>query len=589
MDAMSDPTVHTVVVPKAHQVGYTEMLGNMLGFHIHQFPSPILVIQPTERMAEAWSQERLDAMLRDTPVLRDAVADPRSRDSGNTILRKRFTGGYLAIIGANSPASLASRPIRIVIADETDKYPASAEDKGDPLTLARHRQTNFWDAKTLLGSTPGHKASSVIWREWLKSDMREFFVTCPHCAHEQVMAWQGVRWDKAEDGSHLPESARYLCEECGSLWSDGERWRAVSKGKWVATAPFNGIAGFHITGFMSPWVKLEKIVREFLDAKDNPALLQAWVNETLGQPWEEEGESVDRHALMGRLEGGWGKDVHDLAPDRVLKVTVGVDVQANRFEVERVGWGEGEESWSLDFKVVYGDPNGDAIWREFDEYRLTPTRTVDGRTLPVSATCVDSGGHNTQAVYAQCNTPARMRAKVWAIKGADRPGQRIWPVRASRTKRGQNFFVVSVDPAKDSIFARLRIRDPGPGYCHFPEGRDVTYFEQLTAERAVTKWVRGFPKRQYEKQGGARNEALDIRVYAYAALLSLGVSWDRELKRAANAPRAPVAAVPESKAPTPPLPAEAVPASFVAQAQAVEQATRKRMFTRRTSRSSFMR
>jgi phage terminase large subunit GpA-like protein len=84
MDAMSDPTVHTVVVPKAHQVGYTEMLGNMLGFHIHQFPSPILVIQPTERMAEAWSQERLDAMLRDTPVLRDAVADPRSRDSGNS-------------------------------------------------------------------------------------------------------------------------------------------------------------------------------------------------------------------------------------------------------------------------------------------------------------------------------------------------------------------------------------------------------------------------------------------------------------------------------------------------------------------------
>jgi phage terminase large subunit GpA-like protein len=220
-----------------------------VGFHIDQDPAPLLVIQPTLEMAEAWSKDRLAPMLRDTPVLRGKVKDPRSRDADNTLLHKVFAGGHITMVGANSPASLAMRPIRIVLADEVDRYPVSAGTEGDPLKLAAKRQITFWNRKTLLGSTPTLKGLSVIEREWARSDQRRFFVPCPECRHEQVLRWEQVRWDKEKNQSgetvaHRPETAHYACEACGSLWSDAARFQAVSRGAWRATAPFSGIAGF---------------------------------------------------------------------------------------------------------------------------------------------------------------------------------------------------------------------------------------------------------------------------------------------------------------------------------------------------------
>jgi phage terminase large subunit GpA-like protein len=189
LDAVADPGVPVIVVMKAAQVGWTEILNNAVGFHIDQDPAPLLVIQPTLEMAEAWSKDRLAPMLRDTPVLRGRVKDPRSRDADNTLLHKVFPGGHITMIGANSPASLAMRPIRIVLADEVDRYPVSAGTEGDPLKLAAKRQITFWNRKTLLGSTPTLKGLSVIEREWARSDQRRFFVPCPECGHEQVLRW----------------------------------------------------------------------------------------------------------------------------------------------------------------------------------------------------------------------------------------------------------------------------------------------------------------------------------------------------------------------------------------------------------------
>src|SRR5918994_5995582 len=104
MDAFNDPSVETVVVMSSAQVGKTEVVNNVVGYLIDQDPSPILVIQPTERMGETWSKDRLAPMLRDTPALKGKVKDPRSRDSGNTLLHKVFAGGHVTIIGANAPA-----------------------------------------------------------------------------------------------------------------------------------------------------------------------------------------------------------------------------------------------------------------------------------------------------------------------------------------------------------------------------------------------------------------------------------------------------------------------------------------------------
>jgi phage terminase large subunit GpA-like protein len=125
MDAVSERGIHTVVVKSSAQIGKTAILKAIIGFHVDQDPAPILMLQPTEHMAEAFSKDRLAPMIRDTPALKDKIADPRSRDSGNSILHKRFAGGHITLAGSNSPAGLASRPIRIVLCDEVDRYPAS--------------------------------------------------------------------------------------------------------------------------------------------------------------------------------------------------------------------------------------------------------------------------------------------------------------------------------------------------------------------------------------------------------------------------------------------------------------------------------
>jgi phage terminase large subunit GpA-like protein len=532
MDAVSDPLVVQVTVMSSAQVGKTETLSNILGYHIAQDPAPILFVQPTLNMAETYSKDRLAPMVRDTPALSGKIADSKSRDSNNTLLKKNFPGGHVTLTGANSPADLASRPIRVVLLDEVDRYPPSAGSEGDPVNLAIKRTTTFWNKKILLTSTPTVKGVSRIEMAWEASDQRRYHVACPDCQGEQHLKWAQVHWPEGQ-----PLAAEYACEHCGSLWGDAARWRALKTGRWIASAPFNGNAGFHLNEIYSPWVRLGDMARGFLDAKKSPETLKTWVNTSLGESFEETGEKVDDNALASR-----GEDWNGKAPAGVLVVTAGIDVQDDRFEVERVGWGVDEESWSLEHRVIYGDPSAPAIWAELDAYLAETTPTADGRTLAISASAIDSGGHHTQAVYKFAKDRAKRR--VWAIKGM--PGKRpVWPPKASKNNIGKvNLFLVGVDSAKDSIYSRLRIAEPGPGYSHFPKGRDPSYFAQLTAETVVTKYVKGFPARVWQKRPGARNEALDCRVYAYAALQSLNVKWGRELEKRARHAVPTVAATP---------------------------------------------
>lgn len=207
MDAGSDPTIPEIVIMKAVQVGYSEILANTVGFFICEDPSPMMIIQPNIDMAEAWSKERLTPMIRDTPAIAARVTEAKSRDSGNTIRAKKYPGGQLSIVGSNAPAGLASRPIRVVLGDEIDKYPVSAGVEGNPISLAIKRTQTFWNRKIILGSTPTVKGRSEVEARYLNSDQRRYFVPCPDCGHEQTLRWENVKWDKGR-----PESAMMMCE-----------------------------------------------------------------------------------------------------------------------------------------------------------------------------------------------------------------------------------------------------------------------------------------------------------------------------------------------------------------------------------------
>jgi len=323
------------------------------------------------------------------------------------------------------------------------------------------------------------------------------------------MKWANVRW---EDD---PDTAAYMCEGCGVLWSDSDRRWSIRNGTWIAAKPFNGIAGFAINGLCSPWTPLTDGVKDFLAVRKNPEQLRVWTNTYLGETWEDAGEQIDDYALADRRE------VIETIPEDVMFLTCGTDVQDNRLECSILGWGRDDESWVVEHVTLYGDPSTPQLWSALDTVLFKTYDTVNGRQMGIRATCIDSGGHFTNAVYQYCKKQTGRR--VFAIKGVGGEGKPAAgrPSKANVAKCP--LFPVGVDTVKSLLFARMRIDEPGAGYIHFSDRLDEEYFRQLTAEKVVTRFHKGFKKRVFEKIR-ARNEALDCMVYSYAAYAILGIN-----------------------------------------------------------------
>lgn len=553
MDCYSDDMVRSIVMMFSAQTGKTEMINNMIGFQIANDPCPILLIQPTLEIAEAWSKDRLAPMLRDTPALQGKVEDARARDSGNTVRHKIFPGGHITMAGANSPASLASRPVRITVFDEVDRYPPSAGTEGDPVSLGRKRSTTFYNRKSVMASTPTIKNASRIESEYLISDMRQYWVPCPHCGKHQVLKWGkpeeagGVRWAKGD-----AKNAWYECEHCRKKITDADKPEMLRGGEWRARGTFNGIAGFHLSELYSPWVSWGEMAVTFLEAKKLPETFKTFVNTALAETWEERGDDVDSDVLLKRREN-YGPAL----PLGVVFLTAGIDVQDDRIEAELVGWGADQESWSIEYQVFTGDPARPEVWQALDDGLLSSFAHESGLKFRIAAAGIDSGGHHTQQTYRFCK--ARFGRRVLALKGTAGGGKALVSKARRPNSVGIRLNLVGVDTAKELIYSRLRIREAGAGFCHFPAHYDANFFEQLTAEKVVTKYVNGFAARVWmKKTAHARNEALDCRVYALAALELCNVDLSRIANRMAarvehgQGERAEAKAAPEDDRPVPP-------------------------------------
>lgn len=526
MDACSDPTISEVVVMAGAQLGKTETLLNVIGYHIHHSPCPILYLMPTVEMAQSFSKDRLTAgLLRSTPSLRDKVRDPRSRDSGNTTQHKVFPGGAISLTGSNAPSTLSSRPIRLVCCDEIDRYPPSSGTEGDPIALAKKRSATYWNRKLILTSTPTTKGASRIEMAYEESDQRQYHVPCKHCEEPQVLRWAQVKWE-----SDQPETAAYVCEHCGVLWSESDRLWSVRNGQWIARKPTNGVAGFHISALYSPWATLKEIVQDFIRVHKNPEQLRVFVNTTLAEPYEEQGEAVDAFFLSQRTEN------LSPIPDDILLIVKGADVQDSRVEVTTLGIARDDEAFVLDHQTYYGDPSTPQLWGAVESDLFKTYTTESGREMRSRAACVDSGGHFTNSVYQFCKKHYGNR--VFAIKGRGGEGVPIAGRPSKNNVAKCPLFPIGVDTVKHLLFSRFQITEPGPGYLHFSDTLDDEYFRQLTAERIVTRFHKGFKRRSFEKTR-PRNEALDCLVYALAAYAILNVNINTLADRAVSKPEEP--------------------------------------------------
>lgn len=511
MDAIGDRHVETVVLMASSQVGKTEVLLNLLGFHMQLDPAPMMLIEPTIEIGGAVSKDRIAPMLRDTPALRGLVSPARSRDTSNTTLHKSFPGGALTIAGANSPASLASRPIRVLLGDELDRWPPSVGTEGDPLTLAIKRTATFRRRKIVLVSSPTVKDASRIEDWWQVSDQRRLHVPCPRCGVLFVLRWEHVRFEDRD-----PSTAYLECPTCHGTIEDRERGAMVAAGVWEPGAPFTGVRGYHVWEAYSPWRSLRDQVAAFLVSRRSLETRQAWINTSLGELWETPGEKVEPSALLLRRE-----DYQGTVPAGVRVITIGADTQNDRLEALVVGWGDGEECWILERESLPGDPARPEVWRELDALLTMDWPHARGGSMRAQCTLVDAGGHRTQAVYSA--VIARQARRVYASFGRSggEKGLLVSPPKPIQPASGRGTVlrrIVDVDQAKALLYARLRVSDPGPEYVHFPRTVGETFFDELTAEKLTTKRNKyGVPTKTWE-QVKERNESLDCAVLALAAL-----------------------------------------------------------------------
>ena len=520
----------------------SDIMNNVLGRYAHLDPCAVMMIQPTIELAQDYSKSRISPMIRDTKVLSQVFYETKSedgaktRDGKNTILSKLFPGGRLIMCGANSPAGLASRPVRVLLADEVDRFPDSAGTEGDPVDLAAKRMTTFWNRVMGLFSTPTNEGSSRIDVEYQTGTQEEWQHECPNCGEYHLIRHTEIECETEEHKDAkgrkivVVSDVKWRCPDCGSTFSEDEMRKVPQK--YISKNPaalHNGIRSFFVNGFTSPWLTWNDIMREWLEAKGDPTREKVVMNTRFGESYAQQGAFEDYQQFIRRREK-YGADL----PDGVLLLTGAVDTQDNRLEYEITGWGYGEECWGICKGVILGEPDNKATWDALDAVLDKVYRFKNGTGLKVARAFIDSGGHYTSKVYEYCEK--NFSKQRFAIKGtAGTPGiplnYKIGKASGSKIP----LVMLGVDDGKQQVMNRLAIEEPGAKYFHFPldeellgtRGYDELYFKGIISEHKKKVKRKGVIHEIWEPTAGVRNEPLDLRVYNLACMNSIHPDWDR--------------------------------------------------------------
>lgn len=515
-DSIGDPAVERVTIQKSARIGYTMTLVGALGAFVHNDPSPVLVLMPTESDARDFIVSDVEPVFDASPTLRGVLSAEHSVEKRNTLLHRRYPGGSLKVVAAKAPRNLRRHTVKVLLIDEADAMEPGAE--GSPIALAERRTFSFADRKIIMGSTPVFEAGSNIVHAYQQSDMRVFEVPCTACSAFTEILWEHIEWRPDE-----PHSAAFRCPHCHDLIPERQKSEMVANGVWRATAPrIEAHHGYRINALVSPLANAAwgKLATEFLSVKDRPERLMGFVNTVLGQPWREDGEALETLALEKKAEP-FGLNA---IPSDVLAITAGVDVQHDRVEITFLGRDRDDVIYVLGHDVIWGNALDDVTWAEVDETLRTRWTHPLGGMIGIDAAVIDSGdGATVDVVYAFCG--ARSGRRIMAGKGASgaRPA-----IQMTRSKsRGARLWIVGVDGLKAQLFNRLQSGIS----VRFSEDLPPHWYEQLTSERRVVRYYRGQPNVRFERKTGMAAEALDCVIYAMAASALHSVNWSaREAK-----------------------------------------------------------
>lgn len=550
MDCLSSTSpIEVLVFIKGSQIGGTEVGNNWIGYTVDHDPGPMMVVMPTEGTQRRQAKQRLEPMYRETPQLAEKISESETGRGGGSAMTKLFPGGILVLASAMSAADLRSMPVRKLFLDELDAFPDELEGEGDPDELAERGTRTFRNRKVFKVSTPTTEHESKIARQFRLTDRRYYHVPCPHCGFMQRIEWPRIQWDGHEDEKipreelilDLTEARReawLICgnEECEQRIDEFHKTEMLAGGQWIPEIPERGdrVRGYHLSALYSPFgmYPWRLSVAKFLKAKGRPQALRVWVNQDLGETWKDKGEAPDWERLYQQRE----TYPTGIVPRGGYVLTAGVDVQGDRLEVEVVAWGPDLESWSVDYRVIPGEVEGEEAWEDLDRLLLHEFDREDGHGgLRISSLCVDAGAY-TQIVYGWARKFGRNR-RVHCIRGRTGVGAFVGipslvdiQVAGRRIKKGIRSWPVDSGVGKEDLYALLRLKAPleeedgfPPGFCHFPQyGQE--FFRNLCSEVLVRRRIKsGKIVVDWEVIPGRRNETLDVRVYARAAASILGI------------------------------------------------------------------
>lgn len=512
-DAMTDPEIERVTLVKSVRVGFTTLLNGALASFVANDPAPILALLPTEADARDYVVSDLEPVFEATPTLRGLLSADQAEGGRSTLMHRRFPGGSLKVVAAKSPRNLRRHNVRILLIDEADAMEPGAE--GSAIRLAERRTLSFANRKIVLGSTPLHAETSNVLRAYEASDQRVFEVPCPLCGALFEIVWRHIEWEPER-----PETAACRCPHCQGLIAERFKSEMVGVGQWRATRPaVQGHAGFRLNALVSllPNARWGILAAEFLAAKGDPAELQTFVNTILAEGWRDAEDDVDEAALQARAEP-FGLEA---IPAEVLAITVGIDCQDDRMEATFLGWSRDGTMWVLGHVVTWGDITDDTTWAELDELLKSRWRHPLGGALKVDAAVVDAGdGGHYARVLAFCGPRASRRVLAGKGVAGTRP---VIQASKGKVRGGGRLWIIGVDGVKVALAGRLARGTS----VRFSSDLDPSWYEQVTAERQVVRYVRGQPNRRFERIPGRRAEALDAVVYGIAARQVLVANWDQ--------------------------------------------------------------
>lgn len=514
MDEYCNPYTREIIFCKPTQVGGTEAMLNMLGYSIMMDTAPTMVVEPTDALAISVAEHRFQTMVEKCPELRALKNVRRSRR-----LEQRFSGMTLYFNGANSPSKLASRAIKNLFLDESDKFPGASRKEASPYKLARERTKTYpLNRKIFDNCTPTLKTGH-IWDAKENADVeRHFFVPCPHCKEMIELFFKQIIFPAGEGltNAERAEQALYFCQSCGTAIEDAHKPGMLRLGEWREIRRRIGgrlqpkTVAFWMNTLYSPFVTWTDIAREFLDSKDDPETLQNFVNAWLAEPWENTKSSTDADLVMERQTEYPENEVPDWA-----EILVGAaDVQETSIFWTIRAWGKHMTSQNIAHGQALGLHDLDEIMNLFYKKR-------DGTQMQVALCAIDSGDQ-TGEVYEFCAARAE-----WAIpvKGSARALLGNYTIstidKPDSKAHGQRLVLIDTAKYKSAIAWRLR-KDPGQGSWMVFKGCDQAYAEQVTAEQLVTgktgdTWV---PKTTH-----AANHYLDAEVYNFVAADLCGVRY----------------------------------------------------------------